>query len=35
LIIMAGLCNSKRQFDPQFERILAQGLLARRSRSGI
>ena len=27
---MAGLCNSERQSDPQFDRILAQGLLARR-----
>jgi hypothetical protein len=27
MIIMAGLCS---QYDPQFEWILAQGLLARR-----
>jgi hypothetical protein len=33
--IMAGPRNSKRRYDPQFERILAQGLLARISRSGI
>ena len=29
---MAGVCNSKRQYDPQFEGILAQGLLTRRAR---
>jgi len=32
---MAALYNSKRQVDPQFESILAQVRLARRSRSGI
>jgi hypothetical protein len=31
--IMTGLCNSKGQYDPKFEGILAQGLLARRERS--
>jgi len=30
---MAGVCNSKRRYDAQFEGILAQGLLARRARS--
>jgi len=31
---MAGVCDSKRKNDPQFERILAQVLLARKSISG-